>query len=347
MENTEGTKPCSLTKASIPPFFQRPLTLEWFLNSWSKSNTMYTYHIPTGSAAKITVEGIYSAMGIDSITLGDYFYRIGGGFGSTKVYSTKLTPPFTTSQKCSLPYPVGASVSTSLFSAAIYTVGSVDLNARPSGVCQKYIVVKDKWFILKPLNVSRACVALCTFDERFIYAIGGLHYGETSSKAIERFDGLDEDSGWKLLNDIKGIDAVELKMGTWVVQISNGDLLIMGGTEPNLSAVYKKVHALNLTENEIKLMRKTELAEPGEFYLPSPVYKGRFYNTTIVNGDQGEINIHVFGIIKRDSKVIKSKDIWNECPTHTVSVQKPMKSSKQLTIFLLVIHSTNYVNVIH
>eukprot|EP01022_Parablepharisma_sp_SALTPOND_P013175 TRINITY_DN173_c3_g1_i8.p1 TRINITY_DN173_c3_g1~~TRINITY_DN173_c3_g1_i8.p1 ORF type:complete len:631 (-),score=3.02 TRINITY_DN173_c3_g1_i8:101-1993(-) len=322
-------------KASIPPFFQRSPTLACFFNSFSTSNVIYTYHIPTGSAAKITVNGIYNAMAIDCITLGDYFYRIGGCYGSINVYCTKLTPPFTTYQKCNLVYPVSGSVSTSLFSAVIYTVGSFGSYGSPRGICQKYIATKDKWFVLKPLIVPCACIALCTFDERFIYAIGGLTYGRTFSKAIELFDAFDEDAGWKMLNNITGIDGADLKMGAWVVQISNGDILIMGGTESSHLKVHNKVHTLNLTEKEIKLMRKTELAKPGEFYLPSPVYKGRFYNMLVVNGDQGEMDIQSFGILKRDSKLIKFKDVWSECSNHTISLEKSFKPTKQLTTLFL------------
>lgn len=65
---------------------------------------------------------------------------------------------------------------------------------RDSSFCEAYNVEKNKWIQIIPLSEPKAYIIACTFNNRFIYCIGGR--GCTQKHTIEILDGLAMEDEW-------------------------------------------------------------------------------------------------------------------------------------------------------
>ena len=77
--------------------------------------------------------------------------------------------------------------SLSTLNGFIYVVGSF-VNNQVSGDCERYDVGQDKWSLIASLNVSRSGVALCAFNDQYLFAFGGRVNQKDYIDVIEVYD---------------------------------------------------------------------------------------------------------------------------------------------------------------
>ena len=113
--------------------------------------------------------------------------------------------------------------------------------------CERYEIATNRWVLMSSLNVARDCATLGTFNSRYIYAIEGRSSGEYV-KVVERYDVLDEEAGWILLNPIHGLEQRESRAASLCVQVNNGELLVAGGTIWFNGAGYDDVYTFDVNQ---------------------------------------------------------------------------------------------------
>ncbi len=83
----------------------------------------------------------------------------------------------------------------------LYHIGGLDYGE--SFVCARKLFLTKQdlgWVCLPNLNEKVGCCAICTFDSRFFYRVGGYTGGfGVYSDRIERLDTFEEDRGWSFL----------------------------------------------------------------------------------------------------------------------------------------------------
>ncbi len=97
---------------------------------------------------------------------------------------------------------------------------------------ERYDIAAEKWVSLSQVNVARAIPGICAINDRYIYIYGGQMDSNVSGSALEVYDTLDDERGWKI---IKVLDqaAKEVDIGACVTalqtQISDSEYILAHG----------------------------------------------------------------------------------------------------------------------
>jgi len=136
--------------------------------------------------------------------------------------------------------------------------------------CEVYDIGKNKWRYMCPVNVGTAAAGISVFNDRYIFIYGGQVEGSCTNR-FERYDVLDEESGWLLHKVSESILEDHISdMQMPMFQISTKEIIL--------------VHSDRIRIIEIKQEAIVRTKEIGtriyELYYPSTeVYKGKVYWT--------------------------------------------------------------------
>lgn len=170
----------------------------------------------------------------------------------------------------------------------IFSLGGF-IDGRDSNYCEAYSVDKNKWMAVNPLNEHKAYVIACTFQNRFVYCIGGR--GCTVNYSVEIYDGLFPENGWiakKIVNQIEGL--TKNNYGE-AIQSSNIEIIILS---KNSLLEY------NVVTNKLVKRRDVTAEDLGLEIVPI------FYNSWIyqIAKRSPKAYIEVYSVIKKTTSAI-------------------------------------------
>lgn len=237
----------------------------------TSNNKIYCWNIASNTEETFSIKEINRGDVNDFIIVKDSIFLIGGKNRKT-VYSINLNDNHDVIRKADTLVHLDKSFSISLKELFIYTICN---NAREAN-CQKYDIMKDKWYNLPKLNIPRNYVSLSVVDDRFIYVLEGWKIGQSPSNVIERLDTFSEEDGWVIMRDFVGITEIEDKLGSWIFQCSNNSLIICGGISLS-SGANKNIYNMNFHTKCITLQENMEFNSRVLFCNQTAIYKGKSY----------------------------------------------------------------------
>jgi len=250
---------------------------------------LYLYDIPTKTGERYFLD-IEKPHGCDDLIVGNFYYMIGGIDSFKVVYSIDLKQNFISKRLADLNIGRYYSNSTTVDNFRVYTVGGRSYDGSLKS-CEVYDPIKNKWAILANLNEPRECVTLgCTnnlyqnkksMNKRYIYALEGRN-AHGFIKSVERFDVLDEESGWILyqIDLLKyGMQSKDRKAmgGCWCIQKSMADFLVVGGTRFFSDGDGKTDIFIYDTQFNKMTNYGVKLEKGLEMYSPAVIYNKCYY----------------------------------------------------------------------
>ncbi len=294
------------------------LELGYVLNS---TKLLYYYNIPH-KRAELHYFNYKKPQGCDDIIVGDNYYVIGGYSAFNNVVAISLREKKAVI-KASLNVGRFFSTSTGIGLFHIFTVGGRDLDGNSLRSCERYSVKDDRWTQLQPLNVPRECATIGVFDKRYVYAFEGRSSWEYV-KTIERYDLLDPEGVWQLIDPVGGeVASRDPRGGAFCAQVSNGRILLAGGSQSFDDNGFQDVYHFDVAEK--KFTEKSETLKRGaEFYAVVPLYKGHLYQLAY-SYHSPKYDLLAYSVVKGKFTMIDFKEIWGKVhvPKKDKNKQKP------------------------
>lgn len=157
----------------------------------------------------------------------------------------------------------------------IYAIGGYTDFSESTATCEKYSPKDDCWSQLPSLKTPCQDSSVCTFNNRYIYRIGGKAGFDTLLERIDRFD--TSTNKWEDITlDLSTISPSSrayfriLSMSA-SVQVSHDSILVFGGTHEDYSNKSSSSYVLRLKRNNIFQERPEvhEVVAVNEHELPT------------------------------------------------------------------------------
>lgn len=134
--------------------------------------------------------------------------------------------------------------------------------------CELYSVSSNKWRNLHPLNIGRAMPGLGVFNDRFIFVYGGQIDGSHSSRDLETYDILDDESGWTIYRNFDEKMGIFNATSGLAQQISNNEILLLSES---------KMQILKLNGEQVLKVTIVDKNYSNYFYSRITCYNGKVY----------------------------------------------------------------------
>ena len=173
-----------------------------------------------------------------------------------------------------------------LLNGHIYAIGSFVHN-QCNMSCEKFDPQQNIWSPIANLNIGRAGAALCTFDNKYIYAFGGRDGQQQIIPQIEIYS--TEFDRWEIMPPCSNQSFFTPSYMSLAMQISETEIMIFGGKSKKTNLVTKNSYILN-TERGF-FIEGPPLRNPSSFMNVPVTHKDNFY----VFGN--DVYIHKFSLV--------------------------------------------------
>lgn len=151
----------------------------------------------------------------------------------------------------------------------IYVCGGINSKGDPLNTCEKYSLEFQRWVkissmkvgnIINNLNIARSHHSMCTYNNDYIFSLGGENRYESLLDTIERYSVIQD--VWEILS-VK----MPLKMECVGCIQYNNEILVLGGYSCELGSL-KNVYSLDLVNNSIRKLSKDLIQSGWSIYQP-------------------------------------------------------------------------------
>lgn len=184
---------------------------------------------------------------------------------------------------------------------SLYVVGGIEvqlLNQKPVLHSAKYLIHSRKWYLSPPINTPRLRPGLCSFNQQYIFCLGGT-FNDEIINTFEILDTCREETGWKVekLPYVSGISEVAC------IQNRSNEILCFGGVASN--GYTKESYVYHWKE---KAWQKNVCPYEGKFSAECVLLvKGRVYAMS-----HGEVMRLVEYDVKKNVWDMKAVERWNK-----------------------------------
>eukprot|EP00826_Nyctotherus_ovalis_P016353 TRINITY_DN14726_c0_g1_i1.p1 TRINITY_DN14726_c0_g1~~TRINITY_DN14726_c0_g1_i1.p1 ORF type:complete len:323 (-),score=75.50 TRINITY_DN14726_c0_g1_i1:165-1133(-) len=270
-------------------------------------NTFYLYNVSKKTSSIVNLRNI-KQFGCDDFIIGSLYFLIGGHKHPKKTINVDIENKFEIKSRANMNVGRYYLDSNSADNMHIYVMGGRNIQHCFSS-CERYSISKNKWTLIKPMNVPRDCSSSGVMDCRYIYVVEGRN--DTGFvRSIERLDTLDEDAGWELFHVYPNSFPREAKGGCWCVQISASQLLIAGGTRMFDGRDVDDVWTFDTKTLELKLYGE-RLPVAAELYTPAVLHKGWYYQLKYCNR-AANYDLIQFSVVSGKFRVKKFEKVWRK-----------------------------------
>lgn len=163
---------------------------------------------------------------------------------------------------------------------AIFVIGGYD-GTKYMNECEKFDLISQKWVEIAPMNIPTAYPAVCSFQDEFIYKIGGMDAKGSYTNIIERYD--IAENQWSVINvnilRTSPLDELILGESSECVQLNSRQIIVFGGKYKNASLNSTLLLDIDGINANVKIHAKMKLPYEEFFKCPKSVVvtKGSLY----------------------------------------------------------------------